>query len=498
MKHMEGGWPENTDPTEADQVERYLKKANKDARIRSTVQSLAGVAEMCIKQNNTIDIYEEYFDDAKVDTATDPLSAKGLAVFRDPNEIKRTATSINWHPDGGKMAVAYSVLNFQDDRMMHHRMPAKSYIWDITNPNSPERHLVPPSPLVCLRYNHKFQDILVGGCYNGLISIFDVKARNSAVLPAVSTSEVATSHFDPVYDVFWVQSKTHKEFASVSTDGRMLKWDMRSLKEPTASYDLKDPAGNILGGSSMEYNVEGGSTTFLVGTEQGAVLTVNTKKRGDQLVTAKDMGVGKHHGPVYSIQRNPTHPKTFLTVGDWTARIWADENSTPIMTTSYSPAYLTAGCWSPTRAGVFFTARMDGVLDVWDIYFRQSECAYSHKVGEHPLSSIAVQGSPQAGGGKLVAVGDMSGTVSLLELSDSLSRPQPDEKLLIGSMLDREKAREKHLEKRAAELARLRAKKAGAAAGAAETSDEMESILRQVDAEFLAMIKEAEEESSAR
>ena len=27
-------------------------------------------------------------------------SAKGLAVFRDPNEIKRTATSINWHPEG--------------------------------------------------------------------------------------------------------------------------------------------------------------------------------------------------------------------------------------------------------------------------------------------------------------------------------------------------------------------------------------------------------------
>lgn len=29
MKHLEGGWPENVDCTEADQVERYLKKANK-------------------------------------------------------------------------------------------------------------------------------------------------------------------------------------------------------------------------------------------------------------------------------------------------------------------------------------------------------------------------------------------------------------------------------------------------------------------------------------
>jgi hypothetical protein len=29
MRHLEGGWPENVDSTEADQVERFLKKANK-------------------------------------------------------------------------------------------------------------------------------------------------------------------------------------------------------------------------------------------------------------------------------------------------------------------------------------------------------------------------------------------------------------------------------------------------------------------------------------
>jgi hypothetical protein len=32
---------------------------------------------------------------------------------------------------------------------------------------------------------------------------------------------------------------------------------------------------------------------------------------------------------------------------------------------------LTAGgCWSNTRPGVFFTARQDGVLDVWDLHFK--------------------------------------------------------------------------------------------------------------------------------
>lgn len=46
----------------------------------------------------------------------------------------------------------------------------------------------------------------------------------------------------------------------------------------------------------------------------------------------------------------------------------------------YHSAYLTSGCFSPTRAGVFFVTRMDGVMDIWDHFYRQNEVAYSHKV----------------------------------------------------------------------------------------------------------------------
>jgi len=32
-----------------------------------------------------------------------------------------------------------------------------------------------------------------------------------------------------------------------------------------------------------------------------------------------------HFGPVYSVRRNPAFLKTFLTVGDWQAKIWSEE-----------------------------------------------------------------------------------------------------------------------------------------------------------------------------
>ncbi|CAM9816421.1 unnamed protein product [Heterosigma akashiwo] len=466
MRHEEGGWPKDVDPSEQSDVSRFRKKAEKDEEYKNAIKDLGPVIGQCLRQNNTIDIYEEYFEGDAADHSSEPPSAKGLAVFRDPNALgaqgaQRTATSINWHPEGPtKIAVSYSVLNFQDPRFLgSSRMPLPSYVWDIVNPNTPDVELLPPNPLVCLRYNPKSTETLVGGSYNGLITFYDLRKPGAPTGRAAphDASVIEKSHHDPVYDVFWVSSKTGNQCVSVSTDGQMLWWDTRRLADPSDRLLLATDAkggGMVLGGSALEYNTEAGPTKFLVGTEQGVVLSVNTRNaKQNNGIAVFDMGPGKHHGPIYSIQRNPTNTKFFLTVGDWTARIWTEDLKTPIMTTKYHPAYLTAGCWSPARAGVFFVTRMDGVVDIWDYFYRQNEVAYSHKVGDSPLSSISVQGHVQ-GGGRLVAVGDTNGTVSLLEVCDSLGSPQPNEKAAINAMLERETKQEKNLDLREKELKR--------------------------------------------
>ena len=280
-------------------------------------------------------------------------------------------TSISWHPEAGKIAVTYSVLNFQDARLANAKLPPQSYIWDMTNPNSPEYEIIPPSPLCCLKFNPKNPDTLVGGSYNGMISFYDVRKTqvHSKEVTPTATSLIENSHHDPVYDIFWINSKTGNQCASVSTDGRILWWDTRKLSEPTDSIELcTDVKGNgqILGGSSLEYNSEAGASKYLIGTEQGIAILVNLKNRKQNNgVTVFDQGPGKHHGPIASIHRNPFNTKCFLTVGDWTAKIWTEDIKTPIMSTKYHPAYLTSGCWSPTRPGVFFVTRMDGVVDIW-------------------------------------------------------------------------------------------------------------------------------------
>jgi WD40 repeat protein len=135
--------------------------------------------------------------------------------------------------------------------------------------------------------------------------------------------------------------------------------------------------------------------------------------------------------------------KYFMTVGDWTARIWMEDLKSPLMTTKYDKSYLTSGCWSPTRPGVLFTTKLDGTLDVWDYNFKQNDPTFSTKVSDSGLASIKVQNA-----GRMVALGSMDGTVTVLQLSRGLYEPQKDEKANMSQMFERELRREKNLELR--------------------------------------------------
>jgi dynein intermediate chain 2 len=135
--------------------------------------------------------------------------------------------------------------------------------------------------------------------------------------------------------------------------------------------------------------------------------------------------------------------KYFMTVGDWTAKIWFEDSKQPLITTKYDRSYLTSGCWSPTRPGVLFTTKLDGTLDVWDYYHKQNEPTFSTKVSDSGLASIKVQAA-----GKMVALGSLDGTVTVLQLSRGLVEQQKEEKSTVAAMFERELRREKNLELR--------------------------------------------------
>lgn len=495
MNHSEGGWPKDINPGEVEQTIRFRKKLEKDEVYMQTIQDLGKQMEHYLKQNNAVDIYEEYFNETTATSlVTETPTAKTIGILRDPQDWKRTVTHISWYPDGAhRVAAAYSLLEFQKSTQ---GIPLESYIWEIENPNKPEHTLKPSSPMLCLEYNPKDPHLLIGGCSNGQLALFDTRKGSQPV----EVSPIETSHRDPIHKCIFPSSKTGSEVFSTSTDGQVLCWDIRKLVEPTESLPLEYAGykpGLLLGGLVLEYESTM-PTKFMVGTEQGVILSCNRKAKSAQdKITAAFTG---HYGPIYALQRNPVYPKTFLSVGDWAVRVWSeDAKESPIMWTTYSDNNLTDGCWSPSRPSVFFTTTMSGTLDVWDILFKQTTPTLTIQVCEDSLHSVRMHDR-----GKLVATGSHSGNITLLELSETLSVLQPNEKQNVNMVFERETKREKILEGRRREM-KLKAKQQSAAVvggggggGGDNTEQQDGDVIKKVEEEFWASVMQETKEIESR
>eukprot|EP00039_Didymoeca_costata_P019758 m.338817 g.338817 ORF g.338817 m.338817 type:complete len:593 (+) comp18555_c0_seq1:178-1956(+) len=439
INHKEGGWAKDVDPNEPEQVERFRKKVEKDENYSTQITSVGGSVMHCLLQNNAIDIYEDYFDDTETKLSSDQPEAKRVNVFRDPNEITRPATSMSWHPDSGqKLAVAYSVLDFQKAAP---GTSFDSYIWDIEQPTAHDQALTPSSPLVSLEYNPKDGHILIGGQYNGQIGIWDTRKGSRPI----EVSPIEKSHRDPVYRATYMNTKSGTDAFSCSTDGQVLFWDVRKLAEPVEQL-LCDPTktGRLWGAVALEYESTM-PTKFQVGTEQGAVVLFNKKAKdpADKIAATYE----GHHGPVYSVERNPFFPKYFMSVGDWSMRIWCEDvRESSILWGEYYKAYCMTGCWSRTRPGVCFTGFSDGNLGIWDLLCKTNKASLNLQVSDDGIESL------KPNDGNLVACGSRGGQVTLVELNDALSTMQPNEKPRVAAIFDRETSREKAVVSRLREV----------------------------------------------
>jgi len=125
------------------------------------VTNLGADVQDLIKQNNAIDIYDEYFTGQWADHSAEVPSVKTVTVFKDPsNSVKRSTAYVNWHPDATipKVAVSYAILQFQDSKFQD--MPLSSYVWDVNNPNTPEFEMAPTSQICCAKFNLKDPNVV--------------------------------------------------------------------------------------------------------------------------------------------------------------------------------------------------------------------------------------------------------------------------------------------------------------------------------------------------
>ena len=58
--------------------------------------------------------------------------------------------------------------------------------------------------MLCLEYNPKDPHLLVGGCYNGQLALFDTRKGSQSL----EVTPIEISHKDPVHKIIFPSSKT--------------------------------------------------------------------------------------------------------------------------------------------------------------------------------------------------------------------------------------------------------------------------------------------------
>ncbi|KAL0211485.1 hypothetical protein P9112_009783 [Eukaryota sp. TZLM1-RC] len=468
VNHTEGGWPRNIDPTQAEHTTGYRKKVEKDEKYVEAVVRLAAATDTVLEQNVALDIHELYFQDTPSSQRPNPIydsddeddsnQSHTISLFHDrrsKNDSARSISSLSWFPDGcTRIAGSYCSLKFQG-YSSHNHSSCDSYVWDLSNTNDPFYTLSPPSPAVSVEYNPKDVHMIAGGCYNGLVCIWDTRRSGNVVV----TSGIESSHKEPIYSVKWLQSKSACEILTSSTDGYSLVWDVRKPSTPIDSIPLisKDDYNQIdgdvtdrhvdvmgHGAVSLCYDINGGPSKFLTGSEHGDVMIVNRKVKNPS--DRCSLPFSGHLGPVLSIDRNKFFSRYFLTIGDWTAKLWIDDEHlrTPLYSTPYQKNRLLAGCWSPIKPGLFLTSRDDGVIDFWDLTLKHTTPTRSLPVLTSAICSLSIAHSG-ASMGKVTAAGSTDGRLALVQLGESMMTTSAAEKAFVGGLLEKEVKREKSL-----------------------------------------------------
>lgn len=77
------GWPYTVnDPSESVETNKFRKKIERDPNFTGAVKELCVNVENCIKQNNQIDLFEEYFYNEDSEHFVENISTKTLMLFK--------------------------------------------------------------------------------------------------------------------------------------------------------------------------------------------------------------------------------------------------------------------------------------------------------------------------------------------------------------------------------------------------------------------------------
>ena len=321
------------------------------------------------------------------------------------------------------------VLNFSDPHII-----SSNYI------------LQTPVEITTIEWHPENPRMLIGGAINGQIVAWDLgsvehrittdgrkptvarmpdeesdKTQQAAVkLRQLILSQVEKSHKSYVSDIKFIPKDVKVDrragvtgrqdfFISSSEDGYVHIWDTRSITPdelakntkrfewiPLQSVNLhrQDGSGEI-GIARILFESGQNSPTFFAASDEGDFIFVDwsIKPAGEDVKIAENVRKTyeseRNYRPTLALERSPFFDDLVMTIHDYHFAIWKTSIETqdkPIFRSANTfNSQNTCGAFSPTRPGVIFITKQDGI-DVWDFLDQSNRPSLTINFATSPIT----------------------------------------------------------------------------------------------------------------
>lgn len=212
------------------------------------------VMERAIQNNEDFDITVEYglIQDNSA-SSKEKESVLDLSYTFESSRwtSSRTITDVNWSEHYKELVLAtYNARSSEAETLEHLCDPdGVLLVWSTRRKSSPEFVFTCQSPLMTARFHDFSPNLLVGASYSGQVVLWDMRAKSEPVQRAPISSE---GHTHPIRDLSIVGSNNSHSIVTVSSDGKLCKWDTSQLLKPVESMQL---SYHKKGGSGIKEDV---------------------------------------------------------------------------------------------------------------------------------------------------------------------------------------------------------------------------------------------------
>jgi len=205
------------------------------------------------------------------------------------------------------------------------------------------------------------------------VNVYDVKREGASWgVPVESSAGMPDSHLDPVWQLKWIVRGAERleTLVSISTDGRVLEWNLKKGLVMSKLMDLKKSGtgegwiSNSSAGLSFDFHPED-PTTYITGTEDGNLHRCSVSYNEQYLETYTP-----HAGPVYRVKFSTRWPNVFLTASaDWSMNLYHVAQKQPLLQMRATAENFPINdiCWCLDNSTVFATVTVDAKLQIWDL-----------------------------------------------------------------------------------------------------------------------------------